>query len=212
MTGLFSPFLPFPISFCPNLKLTYPSLRCIQVIAGVLGRAGESGQAKRLLAAKTGEITWLPPPGLGKPFDEEAEKRKVEAAAKKRKEEEEKKALAATDDPEYGNPEKFEGSMAEFKDAMAAGREGLDMDGAAGMELSEADKAILEKVKQSRDERGLKDDDPLSEEDMEILRTIGGGEGDSEAFEKAKVEFKKELEEMQERFNEDLRRLEEKMK
>ena len=47
------------------------SLRCIQVIAGVLGRAGEEGQRKRLKAAKTGEITWLPPAGLGKPVTEE---------------------------------------------------------------------------------------------------------------------------------------------
>jgi small subunit ribosomal protein S2 len=46
-------------------------LRCIQVIAGVLGRAGQSGQKKRLEAAKTGEVTWLPPPGLGKPKEEE---------------------------------------------------------------------------------------------------------------------------------------------
>ena len=47
------------------------SLRCIQVIAGVLGRAGEEGQRKRLEAAKTGEVTWQPPPGLGKPVAEE---------------------------------------------------------------------------------------------------------------------------------------------
>ncbi|TVY84929.1 Mitochondrial 37S ribosomal protein MRP4 [Lachnellula suecica] len=57
--------------------VTYPipanddSLRCIQVIAGVLGRAGQEGQRKRLEAAKTGEVTWLPPPGLGKPETEQ---------------------------------------------------------------------------------------------------------------------------------------------
>jgi len=56
------------------------SLRCIQVIAGVLGRAGEEGQKKRLEAAKTGEVTWLPPPGLGSPFSEETERK---AAAQK---------------------------------------------------------------------------------------------------------------------------------
>lgn len=55
------------------------SLRCIQVIAGVLGRAGEEGQRKRLEAARTGEVTWLPPPGLGKPVTEE-EKAKEAAA------------------------------------------------------------------------------------------------------------------------------------
>jgi small subunit ribosomal protein S2 len=43
------------------------SLRCIQVIAGVLGRAGQSGQNKRLEAAKHGEVTWLPPKDLGPP-------------------------------------------------------------------------------------------------------------------------------------------------
>jgi len=50
------------------------SLRCIQVIAGVLGRAGQEGQRKRLEAAKTGTVTWLPPPGLGKPETEEDKK------------------------------------------------------------------------------------------------------------------------------------------
>jgi hypothetical protein len=44
------------------------SLRCIQVISGVLGRAGEAGQQKRLEAAKTGKATWEPPEGLGAPF------------------------------------------------------------------------------------------------------------------------------------------------
>ncbi|KAF1839585.1 37S ribosomal protein MRP4, mitochondrial precursor [Decorospora gaudefroyi] len=46
--------------------VTYPipanddSLRCIQVIAGVLGRAGEAGQKLRLAAAANGEITYRP--------------------------------------------------------------------------------------------------------------------------------------------------------
>jgi small subunit ribosomal protein S2 len=48
-------------------------LRCVQVIAGVLGRAGEAGQEKRLADAKNGNITWLPPPGLGKPRAAEEE-------------------------------------------------------------------------------------------------------------------------------------------
>ncbi|TVY18393.1 Mitochondrial 37S ribosomal protein MRP4 [Lachnellula arida] len=60
--------------------VTYPipanddSLRCIQVIAGVLGRAGQEGQRRRLEAAKTGEVTWLPPPGLGSPETSEDKK------------------------------------------------------------------------------------------------------------------------------------------
>ncbi|EUC48479.1 hypothetical protein COCMIDRAFT_87477 [Bipolaris oryzae ATCC 44560] len=50
--------------------VTYPipanddSLRCIQVIAGVLGRAGEAGQKQRLAAAAEGKITYRPAQGL----------------------------------------------------------------------------------------------------------------------------------------------------
>ncbi|KNG47666.1 mitochondrial 37s ribosomal protein mrp4 [Stemphylium lycopersici] len=50
--------------------VTYPipanddSLRCIQVIAGVLGRAGESGQKQRLAAAARGKVTYRPAEGL----------------------------------------------------------------------------------------------------------------------------------------------------
>lgn len=72
--------------------VTYPipanddSLRCIQLIAGVLGRAGEEGQRKRLQAAKEGTVTWLPPPGLGEPVTAESKAREAaeKAAAKKR--------------------------------------------------------------------------------------------------------------------------------
>lgn len=50
--------------------VTYPipanddSLRCIQVIAGVLGRAGEAGQKQRLAAAAQGQVTYPPTNGL----------------------------------------------------------------------------------------------------------------------------------------------------
>jgi len=40
--------------------LILSSLRCIQVIAGVLGRAGEAGQKQRLAAAENGQITFRP--------------------------------------------------------------------------------------------------------------------------------------------------------
>jgi len=46
--------------------VTYPipanddSLRCVQVIAGVLGRAGEEGRSRRLAKAKKGEVTYTP--------------------------------------------------------------------------------------------------------------------------------------------------------
>lgn len=69
---------------CTNLDR---SLRCIQVIAGVLGRAGEEGQRRRLEAANKGEVTWLPPPNLGAPVSEDEKKRimeKKKAALKKR--------------------------------------------------------------------------------------------------------------------------------
>ena len=46
------------------------SLRCIQVIAGVLGRAGEAGQKKRFEAAARGEITYRPAQGLELPGEE----------------------------------------------------------------------------------------------------------------------------------------------
>lgn len=65
--------------------LNSDSLRCIQVIAGVLGRAGESGQQKRLEAAKTGVVTWLPPPGLGKPVTEEDRRKAVETKETEKK-------------------------------------------------------------------------------------------------------------------------------
>ncbi|CAI6338491.1 unnamed protein product [Periconia digitata] len=57
--------------------VTYPipanddSLRCIQVIAGVLGRAGEAGQKARLAAAERGDITYRPADGLVMPGEEE---------------------------------------------------------------------------------------------------------------------------------------------
>ena len=55
--------------------VTYPipanddSLRCVQVIAGVLGRAGEEGQANRREAALRGEITYEP---ISLPSDSES--------------------------------------------------------------------------------------------------------------------------------------------
>lgn len=43
------------------LTFASDSLRCIQVIAGVLGRAGEEGQRRRLEDAKNGHVTWETP-------------------------------------------------------------------------------------------------------------------------------------------------------
>jgi small subunit ribosomal protein S2 len=50
--------------FHVRTQLTSTSLRCIQVIAGVLGRAGEAGQKQRLKAAARGLITYEPARGL----------------------------------------------------------------------------------------------------------------------------------------------------
>lgn len=59
--------------------VTYPipanddSLRCIQVIAGALGRAGEAGQAARLARAQQGFVDYQPRHGLERPTAEEVE-------------------------------------------------------------------------------------------------------------------------------------------
>jgi small subunit ribosomal protein S2 len=59
--------------------VTYPipanddSLRCVQVLAGALGRAGEAGQARRLADARTGHINYEPRHGLEMPTKEEVE-------------------------------------------------------------------------------------------------------------------------------------------
>ncbi|KAF2121923.1 37S ribosomal protein MRP4, mitochondrial precursor [Lophiotrema nucula] len=57
--------------------VTYPipanddSLRCIQVIAGVLGRAGEAGTKQRLLAAERGEVVYRPAKNLKMPGEDD---------------------------------------------------------------------------------------------------------------------------------------------
>jgi small subunit ribosomal protein S2 len=56
------------------LNLTISSLRCIQVIAGVLGRAGEAGQKERLrLAREEKKITFHPAQGLRLPESDETD-------------------------------------------------------------------------------------------------------------------------------------------
>ncbi|KAI9804127.1 MAG: hypothetical protein M1825_001529 [Sarcosagium campestre] len=53
--------------------VTYPipanddSLRCVQTIAGILGKAGEEGQRTRKEAAKAGKVTYVPETSLGPP-------------------------------------------------------------------------------------------------------------------------------------------------
>ena len=67
--------------------VTYPipanddSLRAVQVICGVLGRAGEQGQKERMQQARRGHVASLPGHGLEPPTEGQAEK---EAEAKQR--------------------------------------------------------------------------------------------------------------------------------
>lgn len=73
--------------------VTYPipanddSIRCVQVIAGVLGRAGGEGQKRRKKAALEGKVTYLIDHGLQPPTGEEsqidAEHRKIVTEARK---------------------------------------------------------------------------------------------------------------------------------
>lgn len=59
--------------------VTYPipanddSIRCVQVIAGVLGRAGEAGQRRRKAAALRGHVTYSFLHGLNPPTGEESQ-------------------------------------------------------------------------------------------------------------------------------------------
>ncbi|RQM06228.1 hypothetical protein DH86_00003322 [Scytalidium sp. 3C] len=70
--------------------VTYPipanddSLRCVQLIAGILGRAGEEGNNKRLEAARTGKVTWTPTPDLGPPVTKEEKEAKLQMRLSKR--------------------------------------------------------------------------------------------------------------------------------
>lgn len=54
---------------------------------------------KRLEAAKKGTITWLPPPGLGRPYDPEEEKKKADLEAEVKR----KIRAAEAEQKKYGN-------------------------------------------------------------------------------------------------------------
>lgn len=58
-------------------------MRSVTLLAGVLGRAGQRGQARRLAAAHYGTVTWETPADVRKYIDNDLEE-KV-AAAKKAK-------------------------------------------------------------------------------------------------------------------------------
>ncbi|PSN62581.1 ribosomal protein S2 [Corynespora cassiicola Philippines] len=94
--------------------VTYPipanddSHRCIQVIAGVLGRAGEAGQKQRLEAAESGVITYRPATGLQLPESDA-----------------EKKSAAPTEGLEDSlvDPEEIEAKMDEVKSGERSARD-----------------------------------------------------------------------------------------
>ncbi|KAK3900578.1 hypothetical protein C8A05DRAFT_17129 [Staphylotrichum tortipilum] len=50
-----------PTSVTYQIPANDDSLRSVTIIAGMLGRAGERGQKRRLEAARKGEVTWLTP-------------------------------------------------------------------------------------------------------------------------------------------------------
>ncbi|KAF1843767.1 37S ribosomal protein MRP4, mitochondrial precursor [Cucurbitaria berberidis CBS 394.84] len=84
--------------------VTYPipanddSLRCIQVIAGVLGRAGEAGQKQRLAAAARGEITYRPATDLVLPESEEVDSPEMESQPRSSRDDSPRKARNAAVD------------------------------------------------------------------------------------------------------------------
>jgi small subunit ribosomal protein S2 len=80
-------------------------LRCVEVIAGVLGRAGEAGQKKRLEAAKTGSVTWTPPDMLGTPNVEQEQTMTAAEIAKRKREE--KKAKQQKPEESESNDEGY---------------------------------------------------------------------------------------------------------
>lgn len=69
------------------LTLRTNSLRSVSVIAGVLGRAGERGQARRKADANSGVCTWRNPPDIQKWMDDEKSKAGREARAERDAEE-----------------------------------------------------------------------------------------------------------------------------
>ena len=86
MTGEF--FLPISSAHSPSspsrarkapsltrLPLPSCSLRCIQVIAGVLGKAGQAGQQLRREAAEEGEVTFTPYQWRARPGEDVAKRK-----------------------------------------------------------------------------------------------------------------------------------------
>ncbi|KAL1859059.1 hypothetical protein Daus18300_009698 [Diaporthe australafricana] len=71
------------------------SLRSVSVIAGVLGRAGERGQARRMADAKKGICTWMNPAEIEKFINVERDKRGNAAKAEREGQKAEREAQKA---------------------------------------------------------------------------------------------------------------------
>lgn len=135
--------------------VTYPipanddSLRCVQVIAGALGRAGEQGQAIRLEQAKRGYIPYEPRHGLDVPTKEEVEASKRGEEGQMARDEEEEEEDMEEDDGEEdeGEPDAYALRVAEEQARLEAERDGLaaeDLEEGSEEELSQEDVSLLQ--------------------------------------------------------------------
>ena len=109
---------------CNPTWVTYPvpanddSLRCVQVIAGVLGRAGEEGQAERMRNARRGDYPARQDHGLEAPSEEDVDAEPLE------KEKALLQAAEAFEDDEAGGAKEEEVGEADHVDSSLTGAEG----------------------------------------------------------------------------------------
>ncbi|KAK1092820.1 hypothetical protein LTR48_003599, partial [Friedmanniomyces endolithicus] len=114
---------------CNPTWVTYPvpanddSLRCVQVIAGVLGRAGEEGQAERMRNARRGDYPARQDHGLEAPSEEDVDAEPLE------KERALLQAAEAFEDDEAVGVKDGEEGEADHVDSSLTGAEGLEDDG-----------------------------------------------------------------------------------
>ncbi|KAK5172934.1 uncharacterized protein LTR77_003056 [Saxophila tyrrhenica] len=181
--------------------LTYPipanddSQRCVQVICGALGRAGEEGQKMRLGRARQGVVVSMPSHGLNPPTEGQAERdleleeraRLAEAAIQEELMIESEAAAAehARQRRSLPNPEAQDADFAE----LAALEDGVSVD------TSMLDRSL--KRDQSDDEYDLEEDivqsyqhdQALSREELAEVPltadTTGSGEASSESMDEA---------------------------